>query len=96
MHTSESVQLCRGRTMPANNLAELGVGAIGYLRALDASALPTIFPSEPIAHCVAHDAPGRTVFVLIGADGKPLCAADDFDRAFFDASDRGLLLATIH
>ena len=82
--------------MQPNNLAQLGANQVAYLRTLDASALPIIYPNEPVAHAVAYDAPGRTVFVLIGADGRPLCASDDFDRAFFDASDRGLSLVTIH
>jgi hypothetical protein len=68
----------------------------GYVRALDATALPVIFPAEPVAHTVAHDAPGRPVFVLIGADGKPLCAYGDISRAFFDAGERGLSVVTIH
>lgn len=82
--------------MQTNNFAQLGIGEVAYLRALDATALPSIYPDEPVALTVADDAPGRTVFVLIGADGSPLCAYDDFDRAFFDAGERGLSLSKVH
>jgi hypothetical protein len=74
-------------------LAELGAGAIAFLRPLDSGDAAKLYPEFPE---VAAVDPGIQVFVLCDAAGSPMVLYGDREAALAEASEHGFVVVNVH
>ncbi|WP_173934459.1 DUF1150 family protein [Chelativorans sp. Marseille-P2723] len=71
-------------------LADIGEGAIAYMREMDAAELKVKFPGVP------DMAPGTKLWALFAANGQPILLADGRDAALAGAFQNDLQPVSLH
>jgi hypothetical protein len=70
--------------------AQLGEGAIAYVRSMRSEDVTRLYPQAP------EISPGITVFALLSADGSPIVLADSREGALANAWENKLLTVSLH
>jgi hypothetical protein len=71
-------------------LAQLGDGAIAYVKTIRSEDVPALFPQAP------HIAPGLKLFALHAADGTPIMLTDSREAAEANAWSQELEMVSVH
>jgi len=77
-------------TVTPQQLANLGEGAIAYMREMDAEELKVKFPGMP------DMVPGTKLWALFAANGQPILLADQRDAALAGAFQNDLKPVSLH
>ena len=77
-------------TVTQQQLADLGEGAIAYVREMDVDDLRGKFPGMPEME------PGTKLWALFGANGQPILLADGPEAALAGAFQNDLKPVSIH
>jgi hypothetical protein len=70
--------------------AQLGDGAIAYVRTINSEDAQRLFPQAPAIR------PGLRLFALLGADGSPIMLTDSKDAAIANAWEHQLKTVSLH
>lgn len=70
--------------------AQLGGGAIAYVKPLLSEEAQRLFPQAPVMQ------PGLRLFALLGADGTPIMLTDSRDAAVANAWQHELHTVSVH
>ena len=70
--------------------AQLGDGAIAYVRTIKSEDAQRLFPQAPAIR------PGLNLFALLGADGSPIMLTDSKDAAIANAWEHELDTVSLH
>ena len=70
--------------------AQLGDGAIAYVRTITSEDAQRLFPQAPAIR------PGLNLFALLGADGSPIMLTDSKDAAIANAWEHELETVSLH
>ena len=73
-----------------DEFAQLGQGAIAYLKPIRSEEVTALFPQAPAIE------PGLDLFVLLGADGMPILLTDSKDAALANAMQQQLQTVSLH
>ncbi len=85
-HATES----KNPPLSADEFANLGHGAIAYVKPIRSDQVPDLFPQAPAI------APGLDLFLLLGADGVPILLTDSQDAAVASAWENRLQTVNVH
>lgn len=77
-------------TVTQQQLADLGEGAIAYVREMDVEELRGKFPGMPAME------PGTRLWALFGASGQPILLADGPEAALAGAFQNDLKAVSLH
>jgi hypothetical protein len=80
----------REGTLTPQELAQLGDGAIAYVKTIQSEDAQRLFPQAPPIR------PGMRLFVLLGADGTPILLTDSKDAAIANAWEHQLQTVSVH
>jgi hypothetical protein len=89
MHAKISPEIRRPQ-LTAEQFAQLGDGAIAYVRSMRSEDVNRLYPQAPEIE------PGLTVFALLAADGTPIVLADSREGALANALENRLLTVSLH
>ena len=70
--------------------AQLGDGALAYVRSINSEDVPRLFPQAPAIQA------GVKLFALLGADGSPILLTDSKDAAIANAWEHELETVSLH
>lgn len=76
--------------MTQQELAQLGGGAVAYVKAMKSEELTRLFPQAPAIQ------PGLQLFALLSADGTPIMVSDSKDAAIANAWEHELQTVSVH
>jgi hypothetical protein len=76
--------------LPAELFAQLGEGAIAYVKPMTSDEVNRLFPDAPKIE------PGLKLFALLGADGTPILLADTRDAVLANAMAHDLKTVSVH
>ncbi|RFB79381.1 BQ00720 family protein [Methylovirgula sp. 4M-Z18] len=76
--------------MTQEQLAQLGGGAVAYVKAMKSEDLTRLFPQAPAIR------PGVQLFALLSADGTPILVTDSKDAAIANAWEHELQTVSVH
>lgn len=71
-------------------LANLGEGHVAYVRPVDATEVPSLFPDAPEIE------PGHQLWALLSANGTPIMLADDPRAIYANAHEHDLATVRVH
>lgn len=71
-------------------LAQLGDGAIAYVKQMQSEDIQLAFPQ------IGEIEPGLRLFALLSADGSPILLTDSRDEAFANAWEQDLETVSLH
>ena len=77
-------------TLTLQELAQLGGGAIAYVKSIRSEDAQRLFPQAPMIR------PGLRLFALLGADGTPILLTDSKDAAIANAWEHQLETVSVH
>lgn len=77
-------------TLTLEQLAQLGDGAIAYIRPIRSEDAARLFPQ------IGTIQPGLDLFALLGADGTPIVLTDSKDAAIANAWENELQTVSLH
>ena len=77
-------------TLTLQELAQLGGGAIAYVKTIRSEDAQRLFPQAPMIR------PGLRLFALLGADGTPILLTDSKDAAIANAWEHQLETVSVH
>lgn len=77
-------------TVTQQQLADIGEGAVAYMREMDAEDLQGKFPGMPDLQ------PGTRLWALFAANGQPILLADARDAALAGAHQNDLETVSLH
>ncbi|SNB67096.1 hypothetical protein SAMN06265338_102598 [Rhodoblastus acidophilus] len=74
----------------ADQLAQLGEGAIAYVRPIKSEEAQALFPQ------IRGLKPGQQLYALLGASGAPILLADSRDAVLANAWENKLATVSVH
>jgi hypothetical protein len=79
-----------GLKITPEQLAQMGDGAIAYVRQMRSEDIQLAFPQ------IGEIEPGLRLFALLSADGTPILLTDSRDDAFANAWEHDLETVSVH
>jgi hypothetical protein len=80
----------KASALTPQEFAQLGDGALAYVKAINSEDVSRIFPQAPPLK------PGVQLFALLGADGSPIMLTDSRDAAIANAWEHELETVSLH
>ena len=85
-----TVRSDKAQALTPQEFAQLGDGALAYLKAISSEDVSRLFPQAPPLR------PGVKLFALLGADGSPILLTDSRDAAIANAWEHELETVSLH